>query len=81
MDDIKVNNIYLNNNGTFISSDNLKESDSIENIKELTKEFSDLTLKERYIVAIRLGYVKTSTNIDKKESTKVLHKVLERRVK
>ena len=81
MDDIKVNNIYLNNNGTFISSDNLKESDSIENIKELTKEFSDLTLKERYIVAIRLGYVKTSTNIDKKESTKVLHKALERRVK
>ena len=81
MDDIKVNNIYLNNNGTFISSDNLKESDSIENIKELTKEFSDLTLKERYIVASRLGYVKTSTNIDKKESTKVLHKVLERRVK
>lgn len=81
MDDIKVNNIYLNNNGTFISSDNLNESDSIENIKELTKEFNDLTLKERYIVAIRLGYVKTSTNIDKKESTKVLHKALERRVK
>ncbi len=81
MDDIKVNNIYLNNNGTFISSDSLNESDSIENIKKLTKEFNDLTLKERYIVAIRLGYVKTSTNIDKKESTKVLHKVLERRFK
>ena len=82
-DEIYINNTYLNNKGYFISSSDLNTDKVIKKVEEVTKDFKDLTLKERYEVAFRLGYIKTSLkDIDNLwRHPKTLHKILERRVK
>lgn len=81
IDSIKLNNYYLNNKGTYINSRKITKKELA--ISSINNTYSNLTISEKWILALRLGYIKSPLysisylanhfNIEKRTITHLLH--------
>ena len=85
IDSIKLNNYYLNNKGPYLNSRNITKENLEKEliITPINNTYSNLTISEKWILALRLGYIKSPLysisalanhfNIEKKTITTLLH--------